>query len=308
MIPVGLALAPPSPATANAIDDLVTRARSAVDAGLASLWLAQMYDIDALTAAALIGHQVPRVTIGTAVTTVHSRHPIAMASQAKTAQAAVGGRLALGLGVGHRTSVEQRYGYRFDQPALRMREYLTVLRRLLRDEEAAFRGETVTADTTGVLTRVAGSAPPPVLIAALGPVMLRVAGELADGTITWLAGPRTIAGHIAPAIAAASGQHLAPQVVAALPACLTSEPDAVRDRAAAGLAFYAELPSYRAMLDREGASSPADVAVIGDEAAIERAVSRLADAGATHFVANPALFTTPAEHARTVEFLGSLNP
>jgi len=96
MIPVGLALEPPSPEAANAVDDLVEQARRAADAGMASLWQAQMYDTDALTAVALIGRQVRGVTLGTAVTTIHSRHPIAMSSQAKTAQAAVGGRLVLG--------------------------------------------------------------------------------------------------------------------------------------------------------------------------------------------------------------------
>jgi len=306
MIPVGLALAPPPPEAANAVDDLVERAQGAADAGLASLWLAQMYDTDALTALALIGGRVGRVTLGTAVTTIHPRHPIAMASQVKTAQAAAGGRLVLGLGTGHRATVEQRYGYSFDRPAWRMWEYLTALLPLLRDEEVSYRGQTVTADTAGWPTRVAGSTPPPVLLAALGPLMLRLAGELADGTITWLAGPRTLAGHVTPAITAASGQRRPPQVVACLPACLTSRPDAVRDRAAAALAFYGNVPSYRAVLDREGARSPADVAVIGTERDIEHAITRLADAGATHFVANPAMFTTAEERARTIAFLGSL--
>jgi F420-dependent oxidoreductase-like protein len=306
MIPIGLVLESAPPEAANAVDDLAERAQRAADAGMASLWLAQMYDIEALTALALVGRQVGGVTLGTSVTTIHSRHPIAMASQAKTVQAAVGGRLVLGLGTGHRASVEQRYGYSFDRPALRMREYLGELLPLLRDEAVSFRGQTVSADTVGLSTRVPGSTPPPVLLAALGPLMLRLAGQAADGTITWLAGPGTLAGHVTPLITAASGTRPAPQIVACLPVCLTSQPDAVRDRAAAALAFYANVPSYRAVLDREGAKSPADVAVIGTERAIERAIARLADAGATHFVANPAIFTTPGEHARTVSFLGGL--
>ncbi|MGD0699282.1 MAG: TIGR03564 family F420-dependent LLM class oxidoreductase [Trebonia sp.] len=306
MIPVGLVLEPAPPESANAVDDLVARAQHAADAGLASLWLPQMYDIDALTALALIGRQVREVTLGTAVTTIHSRHPITMSSMAKTAQAAVGGRLVLGLGTGHRATVEQRYGYRFDRPAQRMREYLAALLPLLRDEEVSYRGQTVTADTAGWPTRVPGSTPPPVLLAALGPLMLRVAGEAAAGTITWLAGPRTIAGHVTPAITAASGPRPAPQIVASLPVCLTSEHDAARDRAAAALAFYANVPSYRAILDREGVRSPAEVALVGTERDIEHAISRLADAGVTHFAANTAMFTTPEEKARTIAFLGSL--
>jgi F420-dependent oxidoreductase-like protein len=244
--------------------------------------------------------------VGTAVTTIHSRHPITMASQAKTAQAAAGGRLVLGLGAGHRSGAEQRYGYSFDRPAQRMREYLTALLALLRDEQVSYHGQTVTADTAGWQTRVAGAAPPPVLLAAMGPLMLKVAGEAADGTCTWLAGPRTIAGHITPAITAASGSRPAPQIVVSLPVCLTSEPGPVRQRAASALAFYARLPSYRAILDREGVTSAADVAIIGTERDVERAITRLSDAGATHFIANPAAFATPEERTRTISFLGSL--
>jgi 5,10-methylenetetrahydromethanopterin reductase len=133
-----------------------------------------------------------------------------------------------------------------------------------------------------------------------------MAGEAAAGTITWLAGPRTIAGHVTPAITAASGPRPAPQIVASLPVCLTSEHDAARDRAAAALAFYANVPSYRAILDREGVRSPAEVALVGTERDIEHAISRLADAGVTHFAANTAMFTTPEEKARTIAFLGSL--
>ena len=116
VIPIGLALELPSPSVANAVDDLIQRARSATDAGMASLWLGQVYDLDALTALAVIARHVSDVALGSAVTTIHSRHPIAMSSQAQTAQAASGGRLRLGLGVGHRAAVEQRYGVRFDHP------------------------------------------------------------------------------------------------------------------------------------------------------------------------------------------------
>jgi 5,10-methylenetetrahydromethanopterin reductase len=308
MIPIGVILDLPSPEVANAVDDLAARARIAADAGLASLWLGQMYDIDALTAVALIGREVTRVTLGTNVAITYSRHPITMSSQAKTTQAATGGRLTLGIGVSHRRPIEQRYGYSFDRPARHMREYLTALLPLLRGDDVSFHGQTLTADTAGFSTRVAGSTPPPpVLIAALGPVMLRVAGELADGTTTWLAGLRTIAEHITPAITAASGSRPAPQIVAALPVCVTSDPSDARDRAAAALAFYANIPNYRAVLDREGATSAAEVAIIGDEQEVEHAIKRLADAGVTHFVANPSSFTTAEERARTIGFLGSLS-
>ncbi|MCM3924650.1 LLM class flavin-dependent oxidoreductase, partial [Frankia sp. AiPs1] len=138
MIPIGLVLEPPPPPPSlplpslaadvpNAVDDLLARARRAAGTGLASLWLGQGYGLDALTALALLGREIPAITLGTAVTIIPGRHPIVMSSQAQTTQAAIGGRLRLGLGVGHRASVEQRFGLPFDRPALRLREYLAAL-------------------------------------------------------------------------------------------------------------------------------------------------------------------------------------
>src|SRR3984885_8880679 len=189
MIPIGLALSAPGPDGAtNAVDALASQARDAAAAGLASVWLGQMYDLDPLTALAAVAAQVPGITLGTAVTVTHSRHPITMSSQAQTVQAASRGRLVLGLGVAHPRPVEQRYGIAFARPSRHLREYLTALQPLLRDGTVAFRGQTLTADTTGFPGHVSGSTQPTVLIAALGPAMLRLAGELANGTVTWMAG------------------------------------------------------------------------------------------------------------------------
>jgi 5,10-methylenetetrahydromethanopterin reductase len=139
-LPVGLALAPPAPDVGNAIDDLTDRARAAAAAGVRSLWLGQTYDLDALTAWAAVGPRLDGVGVGTAVTTIHSRHPITMAGQARTIQAAAGNRFTLGIGVGHRRSAEQRFGAVFDHPAARLREYLTALGPLLRDGATAHHG------------------------------------------------------------------------------------------------------------------------------------------------------------------------
>ncbi|WP_035923173.1 LLM class F420-dependent oxidoreductase [Frankia sp. QA3] len=304
MIPIGLALAPPGAEASNAIDALVGQARDAAAAGLGSVWLGQMYDLDALTALAALAVHVPGLGLGTAVTVTHSRHPITMSSQAQTVQAASRGRLTLGLGVLHRRPVARRFGIDLDGPATHMREYLCALQPLLRDGTVAFEGDMITADTTGFSGHVAGSTPPVVLVAALGTAMLRVAGELADGTVTWMAGLRTIDSHIVPAITAAAVG--APQVAVSLPVCVTDHPDEARRRAAAHLACYADLPSYRAMLDHEGAANPADVAIVGDERHLETQLRRLADAGATRFIANPTGITTAAERHRTLQALGGL--
>ncbi|HET6190265.1 MAG TPA: TIGR03564 family F420-dependent LLM class oxidoreductase [Trebonia sp.] len=306
MIPIGLALSAPGPdRVTNAVDALVSQARDAAAAGLASVWLGQMYDLDALTALAAVAVQVPEIGLGTAVTVTHTRHPITMSSQAQTVQAASGGRLVLGLGVSHRRPIEQRYGIDFDRPARHMREYLTALRPLLRDGTVAFQGQTLTADTAGFSGQVSGSTPPTVLVAALGPAMLRLAGELADGTVTWMAGLSTIDRHIVPVITAAAAGRT-PRVAVSLPVCVTSQPDQARERAARALEFYSNVPSYRAMLDREGVTSPAEIAIIGDEQYLATQLRRLTDAGATYFIANTNGVTTPAEHRRTLEALGAL--
>ncbi|MBR7835214.1 TIGR03564 family F420-dependent LLM class oxidoreductase [Actinospica durhamensis] len=304
MIPLGVALQPRG-AGGNAIDALVAQARQAAEAGLESVWLGQMYDLDALTAAAVIGREVPDIGLGTAVTVTHTRHPITMSSQAQTVQAAVGGRLTLGIGVSHRRPIEQRFGLDFAHPARHMREYLEALQPLLREGAVNVHGSMITADTSGFSGHVAGSTPPPVLVAALGPAMLRVAGELADGTVTFLAGPRALGTHIVPKLTAAAAGRAA-QVVASLPVCVTGDREDAHERAAAELGFYAAVPSYRMLLDLEQLSSPTQAAVIGDESEVEDRIRQLAEVGVTRFVANVPGFATARERERTLGLLAAM--
>jgi F420-dependent oxidoreductase-like protein len=306
-IPIGIAVAPPAADVDDAIDDLIERFRAIAATGVASLWLGQLFDLDAITAIAVIGREIPDIELGTAVATTYPRHPVVMSSQAQTTQSAIGGRLRLGLGVSHRELVERRLGYSFDRPARHLREYLEVLNALFDHAEVDFHGETTVADTTGFPGHVPGSTRPDILIAALGPAMLRVTGELADGTITWLAGPRTLADHIVPILAKAAAGRATPKVIASLPVCVTNRPDEVAERATAHLAMYDQFAAYTAVLQREGSQRAGDVAIVGDEAYVERAVNRLRDAGATEFIGNAWGFTTAEEHDRTVAFLGSLS-
>lgn len=306
-IPIGIAVAPPAPDVANAIDDLISRFRDIAATGVASLWLGQLFDLDAITAIAVVGREVPDVELGTAVSTTYPRHPIVMSSQVQTAQSAIGGRLRLGLGVSHRELVERRLGYTFERPARHLREYLEVLNALFERAEVDFHGETVVADTTGFPGHVAGSIRPDVLVAALGPAMLRVTGELADGTITWLAGPRTLDEHIVPILTHAAEGRARPKVIASLPVCVTNRPEEVSERAATHLAMYDQYAAYSAVLQREGAQRAGDVSIIGDEAHVEKAVNQLCDAGATEFIGNAWGFTTQEEHDRTVALLGSMS-
>jgi F420-dependent oxidoreductase-like protein len=295
----------PSPKADNVIDDLVTQTRAASEAGLASVWLPQMMDIDALTALAVIGHEVGGIGLGTAVVPTYPRHPMMLAGQALTTQAACGNRLALGIGLSHQIVIEGMFGYSFDKPARHMREYLSVLGPLIHGRQVQFEGSTVTARPMAPIA-VAGAEPCPILVAALAPVMLKVAGELADGTVTWMVGAKTLSSHIVPSITAAAktAGRPAPRVVVGLPVCVTAEIDKTRQAAAKAFAIYGQLPSYRAMLDREGAEGPADVAIVGDEETVSAELARLADAGATDLAAPP--FGTGEERQRTLALLSDL--
>jgi F420-dependent oxidoreductase-like protein len=184
-----------------------------------------------------------------------------------------------------------------------MREYLAVLMPLLKDGKADVDGETI---STRAAIEVADRTPCPVLVAALGPKMLELAGAVADGTVTWMTGPATLASHTVPVITAAAARagRPAPRIAASLPVCVTTDVDGARDRAAKSFKTYGFLPSYRAMLDREGAAGPEDVAMIGDEATVTKELGRLADAGVTEYVA--AIFGNRDERAATRALLKSM--
>jgi 5,10-methylenetetrahydromethanopterin reductase len=270
--------------------------------GFASAWLSNIFGLDALTALAVAGSGVPGIELGTAVVPTYPRHPAVLAQQALTAATAVGGRLTLGIGLSHKIVIDDMYGYSFDRPARHMREYLSVLLPLLNGEQAAFTGETLRAQI-GLTTPRPGRVP--VLLAAMAPQMLRLAAHPADGTVLWMTGPATVRDYVVPAITAAAeaAGRPSPRVVCILPVCVTDDTDAARARAAKALAIYGQLPSYRAMLDREGASGPGDVTIAGDEAAVTAQVRALEAAGVTDFVA--ADISGHGQH-RTRELLRSL--
>jgi F420-dependent oxidoreductase-like protein len=289
----------------STLDEAVVASRRAADAGLAGVWAAQALGWDSLTLLAVVGAQVLGIRVGSAVVPTPQRHPLVLAGQALSVQAAVGGRFTLGIGAGVGAMVEGMFGLPRDRPVLRMREYLTVLRPLLRGEAVDHHGETLTV--TGQVD-IPAATPPQVLLAALGPEMLKVAGEHADGTATWMTGPRTLADHIVPRLmrAAQEAGRQAPRVVAGLLVCVTDDPDSARERIASQYALAGEVPEYRAVLDHEGAAGPQDVAAIGNEVAVTGQLRRLADAGVTELAAAP--FGTAAEQARTQSLLADIAP
>lgn len=282
----------------GSLTDVLDSIDAAVADDFSSYWLAQTTLLDALTALAVAGARgsAPQ-EVGTAVVATYPRHPTMLAGQALTTQGALDGRLVLGIGLSHKPAVEERLGLRFDPPIRHMSDYLAILEALLVEGSVSYRGEIFSATFEGAPP--AGPVPS-VMLAALGEQMLRLAGRRTDGTILWMVGPRTIREHIAPTITAAASDagRPAPRVVASLPVCVTDEPDAIRGLIGEVLVRYGELPSYRAMLDREGVAGPADVSLVGDEAEVNAALDEIAAAGATDFAAVE-ITTNPEDAART---------
>ncbi len=293
----------PEPASGS-IDELTATLQQAADDGFASAWVSDIvFGLDGLTALGLAARAVPGIEVGTAVTPTYFRHPSVLARQAITVDIATNGRLALGIGLSHQVVIESLLHLSFDRPARHMREYLAVLLPLVREGKVSFRGETVGADLE-LTVRPVG--PLPVLLAALAPRMLALAGAEADGTVLWMTGPRVIAEHIVPRIreAAVGAGRPDPRVVCLLPVCVTADAAAARERAARAFAIYDTLPSYKAMLDLEGAAGPGDVAIVGDESAVRRQIGALAAMGVTDFVA--AEFGPSRERADTHALLREL--
>lgn len=286
------------------VEEVIQQAERAVANGFDSGWIANIFGLDAIVAAAIAGRAVPGIQVGTAVTPTFPRHPHALAQQAMTAWDATDGRFTLGIGLSHQIVIETMFGLSFDRPARHMREYLAVLLPLLREGNARFDGDLYRVHAP--LERARDERGPDVLLAAMAPVMLRLAGEVADGTILWMTGPKTVANHVTPRItrAAADGGRPAPKIVAALPIAVTNDPDGARQEAATTFEIYGGLPSYRAMLDAEGAAGPADVAIVGDEETVAAGVQAMADAGVTEF--NASCYGDGPTISRTVELLKQL--
>jgi 5,10-methylenetetrahydromethanopterin reductase len=285
------------------LDDLVARAQDLESRGFATLWLPNVFGLDAVTTAAVVGRETARIEIGTAVVPTQPRHPTALAQQALTAGVACGGRFTLGIGLSHPVVVEQMFGLSYARRASHMREYLAVLAPLLRGEPAKFAGEEYRVDFALDLP---DARPVPILLAALGDRMLEIAGREAAGTILWMAGPRTIERHIAPKLRAAAraAGRPEPRIVAGMHVVLTSDADRAKERVGRMLSLYGRMPSYRAMLEIEGNPDPAGLALIGDEKALDAGLERLRGLGVSDLEASLVPDEAGAEE-RTLRYLES---
>lgn len=280
------------------LDEIAGHATADRAAGYTSVWFSDGIGMDPLTLIAALGQRVPGLELGTAVVRTLPRHPMILAQQALTANALTGGRLTLGIGPSHRPAVEAAWGLPFDKPIARIREYLSALLPLLAGEAVDFDGTYYTAH--GDL-KVEGGPGASVLIAALGPQMLRLAGRLVDGTITTMAGPRTLISHICPTIREAADRagRPSPRVVSTLSVCVTDDVDSARARAERGAQRMAALPSYAALLEREG--GPALLA--GGEDELDEGLARLDRAGVTDLLVVSTARRDTDDEARTSAWL-----
>ncbi|MBM3945331.1 MAG: LLM class F420-dependent oxidoreductase, partial [SAR202 cluster bacterium] len=272
--------------TAPSIGSLVDEVVRAEEEGFDSFWFAQIPGPEVLAVIAMAGQRTKRIEMGTAVVPTFPRHPMVMAGEALTAQSASNGRLTLGIGLSHKVVVEGAWGLSYDRPARHMREYLTVLRALIHEGGVDFTGEVFRVNGR---VNVPGATPCPILLAALGPKMLQLAGEMAEGTVTWMAGPSTLRTHIIPRIrrAAKDAKRPRPRIAVGVPVAVTNKAKEVQERVVGDLRVYGRLPSYQRLLDMERVLHPHDLAIIGDENTVEKRLKEFADVGADDLLVTP---------------------
>lgn len=295
---------------------LVHDVRAADGDGFTSMWIPQVPGyLDAMTAIALVGHETERIELGTAVVPIQTRHPVAMAQQALTTQLACGGRFTLGIGPSHHWIVGDQLGLPYERPAALVRDYLEVLRAAFaRPGQVDVENEQFRVHTP---MNVADPMPMPVVVAALAPLMLRIAGEQATGTVLWMADERAVAEHVVPTITKAAGDagRPAPRIVAGVPValCAGSEVDDAR-ACASKMLGHAELsPNYVRLLEHGDAEDVGDVMAAGDESAVVERLLRFKDAGVTDLAARVVPYGRDAEERtasrrRTQAFLATLCP
>jgi F420-dependent oxidoreductase-like protein len=301
---------------ATKVEKLQADARWADEAGLDTIWTPQIPDeVDVMTAVTLLGTATSRIEIGTSIVPLQPRHPVVLAQQALSNQAVCEGRFTLGLGVSHHWIIKEMMGLPYERQALTMRCYLDVL-----DQALAGPGvvevENELFDIHQPLD-ITDLTPTPVLIAALGPVMLKLAGERTSGTVLWLADERTIASHVVPSIskAAEGAGRPAPRIMAGVPVCLCrdDEVEAAIERTNRTLSEVVASPNYMRLMEHGDAQSIGDVLICGSEAAMEQRLRRFAEAGVTDLNCRIVALGEGREAIkssaeRTREFLASVVP
>ncbi len=268
------------------VDAIADHAQRAASDGFSSYWLAEhpTGGLDALTVLTVVGLKVAEIELGTAVVPTFPRHPMVLAGQVLTARSVIGNRLTLGIGLSHEVMMAQ-LGLSFDRPIRHLKDYLGVLMPLLAEGKVAYHGESIRCDADSFFKPEVRC---PVVVAALGPQALKVTGRMADGTTLAWVGPRTVREHIKPRLteAASAADRPSPRIIATLPICVTDDEQRVRALISRTLTMYAELPSYKAMFEREGVAEPGDLALVGSASRVSELIAELAEAGVTDYAAS----------------------
>jgi F420-dependent oxidoreductase-like protein len=291
------------------VDDLIEQGERSERDGFTSLWYAYLLEGDPLAAMTVVGRATSSIELGTAVLQTYPCHPLLQANRVSAASAAMArAGLTLGVGPSHRHIVEGVYGLPFDHPGRSTEEYVQILAPLLRGETVDFEGEDWTVHSANRM--VPPGYPVSLLLSAMSPRLLRVAGQHAAGTITWMATPDAVATHIAPRVQAAAVEagRPAPRVVAGLPVAVHDNVDEARAAAAKTTAAYAQLPSYMRIIERGGSADAASAAVVGSPTAVRAQLEALLEAGATDIWAGIFAVGENAEASerRTYETLAEL--
>lgn len=306
---IGLGVTPPFdiPKPLAALTDQVRRAEAD---GFAAVWSPSLPAVgppDALALLAALAPATERIALGSYVVPTYPRHPAALAQQAYTVQQVSANRLTLGIGLSHKLVIEGSFGISYDRPIRHMREYLGILVPLLAGEPVHVDGDDYSVHQDPLCDP--DVVPPPVLVAALQPQMLRLAGLLADGTALGAAGPRYIENVVVPTLASAAHDagRPTPRVAAMFPIAVSDNRDAVLAAVRQLFPGYENLPSYRALIDAEGVSEIGDLAISGDEGCVRQQLQRLADIGVTDFVATRVVLDEdPPAYERTYELLADI--
>ena len=270
-----------SPAV-RSLDESVSRAQAAERLGYESVWTTQLPDArDASLVLTAYAAGTDRIRIGTAVLPIYTRHPTAMVQMAATLDELSGGRFILGMGISHKVTVEGMWGLKLESPVDAMREYLDIVRTTLRDGGCSSDGRHFSAHWSYSGPRRADL---PIMISALNPRMLELAGEMADGVVLYMCPPVYIEQQVLPAVRAGrekAGRSMDGfEIVAAVDTCLTSDRPAALDVYRGTLDRYGSLPFYRKAME-SGRFDAEELAAIGDESQISAAIRRYRDAGAT---------------------------
>ncbi len=261
-------------------DKVVEHAKAAERDGFSALWFASYLLGDPLVAMAIAGRETSSIELGTAVLQTYPCHPVLQANRVAAAAAAMGRPgLTLGIGPSHQPVIEGVFGLSYDHPGRSTEEYLGILAPMLRGEPVDVDGDDWSAHSPPAPVE----RPVPVLLAALGPRLLRVAGELADGVVLWMAPAKAIETHVSPRLRAAAEEagRPEPRIVAGLPVAVHDDLDEARAATSVTAARYDGLPNYQRILEVGGLDDAVDAAILGDEASVTRQLQGLLDAGAT---------------------------